>query len=130
MMVREYNSRNSTKKRKTTSAKRQPVAQRKVKKATPVRPVQKVAYKKTRKPVRKDGFIRQLFTTNRVAGEMDYTFLLLVGVLVVFGLIMLLSASTPTANVKFGRSYHFFVRQLVYVILGVVLMTTLIKIHY
>lgn len=130
MMVREYNSRNSTQKRKTTSAKRQPVAQRKVKKATPVRPVQKVAYKKTRKPVRKDGFIRQLFTTNRVAGEMDYTFLLLVGVLVVFGLIMLLSASTPTANVKFGRSYHFFVRQLVYVILGVVLMTTLIKIDY
>ena len=130
MMVREYNSRNSTQKRKTTSAKRQPVAQRKVKKATPVKPVQKVAYKKTRKPVRKDGFIRQLFTTNRVAGEMDYTFLLLVGVLVVFGLIMLLSASTPTANVKFGRSYHFFVRQLVYVFLGVVLMTTLIKIDY
>ena len=129
-MVREYNSKSSAQKRKTTSAKRKPVSQRKVKKATPVRPVKKVSYKKTKKPVRRDGFIRQLFTTNRVAGEMDYTFLLLVGVLVVFGLIMLLSASTPTANVKFGRSYHFFIRQLVYVLFGVILMTTLIKIDY
>lgn len=129
-MVREYNSKSSVQKRKTAQGKRQTVATRKVKRATPVKPVKKVTYSKTRRPVKKDGLIKQLFTTNRVPGEMDYTFLLLVGVLVVFGLIMLLSASTPTANVKFGKSYHFFIRQLVYVVFGVAMMATLIKIDY
>ena len=45
---------------------------------------------------------------SKAFGEADYTFLLLTIVLTVIGLIMLLSASTPAANIKFGKSYHFF----------------------
>ena len=87
--------------------------------------------KKGRTPIKKStGFIQSIFSSNRKAGEMDYTFLLLVGVLVVFGLIMLLSASTPTADVKFGRSYHFFLRQLLYVAAGTGAMMVLANIDY
>lgn len=86
-----------------------------------------------RRPVTKKqrtGFINNIFASERKAGEMDYTFLLLVGVLTAFGLIMLLSASTPTADVKFGRSYHFFIRQFAYVAVGVALMIGLSHIDY
>ncbi len=76
------------------------------------------------------GFLKNLFASDRTAGDMDYTFLLLVGVLVAFGLIMLLSASTPTADIKFGKSYYFFIRQFGYVAVGVVLMLVLSKIDY
>ncbi len=51
-------------------------------------------------------------------GDYDYTFLFLVFILLAFGLIMLLSASTPSANTKIGDSYYFFVRQLGGVLLG------------
>ncbi len=86
-----------------------------------------------RRPVTKKqrtGFINNIFASDRKAGELDYTFLLLVGVLTAFGLIMLLSASTPTADVKFGRSYHFFIRQFAYVAVGVALMIGLSYIDY
>ncbi len=53
-------------------------------------------------------------------GEFDYTFLFLVFILLAFGLVMLLSASTPSANTKIGDSYYFFVRQLGGVLLGCV----------
>lgn len=45
-------------------------------------------------------------------GEIDFTFLFLIIVLLAFGLVMLLSASTPSANTKIGDSYYFFIRQL------------------
>lgn len=51
-------------------------------------------------------------------GEFDYTFLFLVFILLAFGLVMLLSASTPSANTKIGDSYYFFIRQLGGVVLG------------
>ncbi len=47
-----------------------------------------------------------------------------------FGLIMLLSASTPTADVKFGKSYYFFIRQFAYVAVGMVMMLVLSHIDY
>ena len=74
--------------------------------------------------------ILQLFASDRPQGELDYTFLLLVGVLAAFGLIMLLSASTPTADVKFGKSYYFFMHQFAYVAAGAVIMMVLSYIDY
>ncbi|MBR4173268.1 MAG: FtsW/RodA/SpoVE family cell cycle protein, partial [Clostridia bacterium] len=59
---------------------------------------------------------------NKKHGEMDYTFFLLTAVLAIIGLIMLLSASTPAANVKFGRSYYFFIRQFGYSAIGFIFM--------
>lgn len=62
--------------------------------------------------------------------DMDYTFLTLVVVLVCVGLVMLLSASAPTANVKFGNSYHFFERQLLFAAVGFVAMIIISRIDY
>jgi len=120
-MVRDFNSKNSVKRKTST-----------IKKVSPAKSVKKVPAKSVRKPAakKKMGFISRLFYSDRTAGDMDYTFLLLVGVLVTFGLVMLLSASTPTANVKFGRSYYFFMRQLLYVVLGGGLMFFLSMIDY
>lgn len=137
-MVRDFNTGKSTQKRKTSSGKKTSSGRKNtnVRKVTPVAPVKKAsttARRTTKKTVKKkkNGFLASLIYSNRTPGEMDYTFLLLVGVLVVFGLIMLLSASTPTANVKFeGRSYHFFLRQLVFVMLGVGAMVSLANIDY
>ncbi len=63
-------------------------------------------------------------------GEFDFTFLFLVFVLLAFGLVMLLSASTPAANTKFGDSYHFFLRQLLGVVIGAVGMAFTAMIDY
>lgn len=130
-MVRDFNSGKSTKGRSSSSGRKSTNVQ----KVRPVAPVKKASSTKrttARKPVkkRKNGFIASLLYSNRTPGEMDYTFLLLVGVLVVFGLIMLLSASTPTANVKFGRSYYFFIRQLLFVVFGAGAMFGLAHIDY
>ncbi len=132
-MVRDFNSGNSTQKRNTASGKR--ATGQSVRKVTSVPPVKKAsstAHRTTKKPIkkRKNGFLANLLYSDRTPGEMDYTFLLLVGVLVAFGLIMLLSASTPTANVKFGRSYHFFIRQFLFVVLGAGAMFALAHIDY
>lgn len=86
--------------------------------------------KRTIKRKKNGGLFSAVFSSDNKAGDMDYTFLLLVGVLVAFGLIMLLSASTPTADVKFGKSYYFFIRQFAYVAVGMVMMIVLARIDY
>ncbi|MDD6735975.1 MAG: putative lipid II flippase FtsW [Clostridiales bacterium] len=86
------------------------------------------AAKKT--SVKKQGFIRDLFVFDGAKGEIDTTFLLLVGVLTVFGLIMLLSASAPTADVKFSKSYYFFIRQFGFAAVGAGLMLMISKMNY
>ena len=63
-------------------------------------------------------------------GEFDFTFLFLVFILLAFGLIMLLSASTPSANSKIGDSYYFFIRQLCGVALGAVIMVFFALVDY
>ena len=132
-MVRDFNSGNFSQNRNTAAGKRNTTQSvRKVRPATSVKRVKSAAEYGAKKPVKrkKNGFIAKLIYSDRTPGEMDYTFLLLVGVLVVFGLIMLLSASTPTANVKFGRSYYFFLRQLFFVALGTGAMVSLAHIDY
>lgn len=139
-MVRDFDSKNSLQKKSSapqrkstvTTKKRSTSAPKKVSGVASAAKVKKVGSHVARKTTKKKkpGFLNNLFSTNRAAKEMDYTFLLLVGVLVVFGLIMLLSASTPTANVKFGRSYHFFMKQLFFVVLGGGLMLAFTLIDY
>ena len=95
-------------------------------------------YKNTRRPKgtkRSQGFdlkhfFHNIFRQRPGVGEIDYTFLLLVAVLTIFGLIMLLSASTPTASVKFKNSYYFFTRQFLFVVIGFVLMFILANVDY
>lgn len=68
--------------------------------------------------------------TQHRLGEFDFTFLFLVFVLLAFGLIMLLSASTPSANTKIGDSYYFFLRQLCGVGVGAAGMVFMAAVDY
>ncbi len=47
-----------------------------------------------------------------VKGDIDYTFLAIVIIMISFGLIMILSASAPAARTKFGDPYYLFMKQL------------------
>ncbi len=58
---------------------------------------------------------------NAIAG-VDFWLLAATALLAVFGLVMVLSASGIMAEKQFGSSYHFFLRQLVYCVLGGALM--------
>ncbi|MCI9064025.1 MAG: putative lipid II flippase FtsW [Clostridia bacterium] len=61
---------------------------------------------------------------------MDYTLLITVFLLLSLGLIMVLSASSPTALSEGSSSYAYFIRQLVFAILGLIAMFTISKIDY
>lgn len=62
--------------------------------------------------------------------NMDATFLLLIIIVLCAGLIMLLSASAPTASTKLGNPYSFFVKQLGFASFGFVLMLVIARIDY
>ncbi|MBO1679410.1 putative lipid II flippase FtsW [Bittarella massiliensis (ex Durand et al. 2017)] len=61
---------------------------------------------------------------------MDTTFLVLVLVLVVFGLVMLFSASYAFAYYNYGNSFHFIIRQGIFAVGGVTMMLAVSKIDY
>ena len=92
MAVRKIPPKKSVQKNRTTATSR---TSARVASARPVSKVNKVQHHGGKKKVTKktNGFL-SLFRSDRPAGDVDYTFMLLVGVLVAFGLIMLLSAST------------------------------------
>lgn len=63
--------------------------------------------------------------------EPDYPFIITTGILVVFGLLMLSSASSVSAYDKFGDAYYFFKHQIIAgLIPGLILFFTLSKIDY
>lgn len=66
----------------------------------------------------------------RKSGQMDTTFLVLVLVLVVFGLVMLFSASYAFAYYNYGNSFHFILRQGIFAVGGVTMMLAISKIDY
>lgn len=68
--------------------------------------------------------------SNKLAGEIDYTFLFLVILLLCAGLVMLLSASAPEANKTYGDSYYFFKKQLLGAGLGLAGMWVVSRINY
>ena len=78
----------------------------------------------------KNGVLSAIKKKSKGLGELDYTFLLITVVLTIIGLVMLLSASTPAANIKFGKSYYFFIRQFVFTVLGIAFMYAISFIDY
>ncbi|MCI8405113.1 MAG: putative lipid II flippase FtsW [Clostridia bacterium] len=64
------------------------------------------------------------------AGDIDYTFLFIVILLLAAGLVMLLSASAPAANRIYGTSYYFFFKQFAFAIIGLIGMGIVSKISY
>ena len=62
--------------------------------------------------------------------SIDYTLLITVFLLLSLGLIMVLSASSPTALSEGSSSYAYFIRQLVFAILGLFAMFAISKIDY
>ncbi|MDD6763135.1 MAG: putative lipid II flippase FtsW [Clostridiales bacterium] len=66
---------------------------------------------KVRKPLREQ---------NGKIGELDYTLLFLIILIVALGLIVMLSASAPTGKSIHNNSYYFFKRQLLFIVMGFV----------
>lgn len=64
------------------------------------------------------------------AGELDFTFLTLVIVIVCVGLVMVLSASSPRALRISGDSFHFFKKQLLFAVIGFIGMIVISRIDY
>lgn len=65
-----------------------------------------------------------------MAGDIDYTFLCLVVLLLSIGLVMLLSASSPAGSSSFGDSYYFFKRQMGFTAIGIVGMWIVSRINF
>ncbi len=63
-------------------------------------------------------------------GGFDIPFFVITMALVIIGLIMLFSASYPSALQKFGDSYHYFSRQLIFSVAGIVIMLAVSKLNY
>lgn len=62
--------------------------------------------------------------------SIDFTLLIVLLILLAIGLTMVLSASSPKSLSDYGTSYHFFVRQLLFALLGLVAMMIISKIDY
>jgi len=60
----------------------------------------------------------------------DFTLLIVILILLSIGLIMVLSASSPKSLSDYGTSYHFFIRQLIFALLGLFAMMVISKIDY
>ena len=62
--------------------------------------------------------------------SIDFTLLVSVLLLLALGLIMVLSASSPSALSESGNSYKYFSKQLIFAIAGIVAMMVISKIDY
>lgn len=60
----------------------------------------------------------------------DFTLLITILLLLSIGLIMLLSASSPSALAESGNSYSYFSKQLIFAVLGIIAMMIISKIDY
>lgn len=98
--------------------------------------------KKIKKHSKKQARSQHLSTTSKLKtgvrnsflyakGGFDVTFFAAVLALMTIGLVMLFSASYPYAYQKYnGDSYYFFKRQLIFAVLGVIVMIVVSKINY
>ena len=62
--------------------------------------------------------------------SVDYTLVITIMLLLAIGLVMVLSASSPTALSESGNSYKYFVKQLMFAGIGIVFMGIISKIDY
>ena len=65
-----------------------------------------------------------------ISGVPDYPLLVITMLLLMFGLVMLLSASAPSSLSEMGTSYYYFWRQLMFAGAGLVLMIICMKFNY
>ncbi|MBQ9657720.1 MAG: putative lipid II flippase FtsW [Clostridia bacterium] len=77
--------------------------------------------KKTKKTKRFSWFLNN---------PVDFTLVIVVIILLSLGLIMVLSASSPKSLSEYGTSYQFFIKQLIFAVLGVIAMMMISKIDY
>ncbi len=68
--------------------------------------------------------------SNFLNNPVDFTLVITVLLLLTMGLIMVLSASSPTSLQKYENSYYFFIRQLIFAVLGIFGMYFVSKIDY
>ncbi len=74
--------------------------------------------------------IKNIFTPKKGEHEPDKKLIISLGIVLVFGLVMLSSASSVVSYAKFGNSYNYFLRQLMAVLIGLFLMFIVSKIDY
>ncbi len=65
-----------------------------------------------------------------VNNPIDFTLVITILLLLSIGLIMVLSASSPSALSEYGNSYEFFSKQLLFAVLGIIAMLFISKIDY
>ncbi len=61
---------------------------------------------------------------------LDIPLVTIVGMLVAFGIVMILSASAPSALADYGNSYHYVIRQAFAVVMGVIALIFFSKVDY
>lgn len=88
----------------------------------------KTSYRKKTSQRTKQSTVKNVKPTRM--GDIDYTFLFIVILLLSFGLVMLLSASAPAGNTLHNNSYWFFNKQLLCALLGIFAMFVISKIDY
>ena len=66
----------------------------------------------------------------RVVGSVDYVLLFVVAILVLFGVVMVFSASYMTASIRFSGPFHFLQRNIVFAGVGFVVMLLLANFNY
>ncbi len=65
-----------------------------------------------------------------VNNPIDFTLVITILLLLSIGLVMVLSASSPSALAEDGNSYSYFTRQLIFAVLGIIAMLLISKIDY
>lgn len=73
---------------------------------------------------------RKIFASRSGEHEADKSLLSAVFVLLVFGLVMLFSASWIVSYSRFGNTYHYFIRQFVWIIISLIVFWVVSKIDY
>lgn len=84
-------------------------------------------YNKKRETPKKRNILTMLFEKQ---GELDFTFLTLVIVIVCFGIIMVFSASSPKSLRTYGTSYRFVIKQIGFAAVGFIGMLAFSKMDY
>jgi cell division protein FtsW len=74
--------------------------------------------------------IKKIFAPKKGEHEADKSVLVALGILLVFGLVMLSSASSVVSYSKYGNIYHYFGKQLMWVAISLVAMFVVSKIDY
>ena len=82
------------------------------------------------RPQKNEGAKRRFSFFNTKAGGVDLTFLILVLLLLSIGLVMLFSASYPNALYYRGNSYIYIANQLVFAVIGTILMLLISTVNY